>query len=412
MSCGHGVGSSGSPGPRNRDLALVSFAMGASFVAQTMLALAVPLYALELGASVASIGVLVSLPFWLPTVLAIPIGRVVSRFGARQTMLVGAAGVTLAPWLTVAGGGLIGLVATQVLIGIAQVSMGISAQATVAEVGQRGSLERAFGWYTTTVSAGQLVGPLLAGVLLERLAAPNVFAVAGTIPLACVAAAWSLDSQAAPLDARRRSLIGYRDQWLLLRHNAGVQMALLTTLTMLFAFASHAAFFPVYLQGLSVSPSLIGALMSIRAFASTLVRPVMPVIVRRLGSRSLAALACTAAAALAFGLTGATSQLVALATLAALLGLAVGVAQPLAMVALADHVGPGDRPAALGFRLTVNQAAQVAGPLALGVVAQLVGVEAMFVLGGLTLVGAVAAVGRLRPAFDRLEASRAGPVDE
>ncbi len=131
----------------DRSLALVSLAMGASFVSQTTLALAVPLYALQLGASVASIGVLVSVPFWLPTILAIPIGRLVSRAGPRRVMLAGSVGFTLAPWLTVAFPGFAGLIATQLLVGLSQICMGVAAESTVAAVGQRGSLEAAFGWF-------------------------------------------------------------------------------------------------------------------------------------------------------------------------------------------------------------------------------------------------------------------------
>jgi MFS family permease len=402
------VGSSStSASPPDRSLALVSFVMGASFITQTILALAVPLYALQLGASVAAIGLLVSLPFWLPTILAIPIGRVVSRVGARRIMLGGAVGMTLAPWFTVAFPGVPGLVATQMLIGVSQISMGISAQSTVAAVGQRGSLERAFGWYTTSVSVGQLVGPFLAGVLLERLAASATFAVAGVVPLSCLLAAWALPPQPPLVVGVRRSLLGYGDQLRLLQRNVGVQMALLITLAMLFGFASHAAFFPVYLRGLEVPATLIGALMSVRALASTVIRPLMPLLVRRLGSRSRTALAAMAVAAVAFGLTGLGEQIVVLALLAAALGLAVGVAQPLAMVVLADHVDPSDRPAALGFRLTVNQAAQVVGPLLLGSLAHWVGLGPMFLVGGLMLVAVAGVARRLRSTFDVLEATKA-----
>lgn len=395
----------------DRSLALVSFTMGASFVTQTILALAVPLYALQLGASVAAIGVLVSVPFWLPTVLAIPIGRLVSRAGARRVMVVGSLGITLAPWLTVAIPGFAGLVATQLLVGISQISMGISAQATVATVGQRGSLEAAFGWYTTSVSVGQLLGPLIAGVLLERLAAPAVFAVAGTVPLACVLAVWALPREHTTVGAGpRRSLFGYGDQVTLLRTNAGVQMALLVTLLMLLAFSSHAAFFPVYLQGIGVAPSLIGILMSTRALVSTSVRPWMPLAVRWMGSRSRTVIAAAVLAALAFALTGTTANVALLAALAAVLGFAVGVAQPLAMVALADHVGADDRPAALGFRLTVNQAAQVAGPLTLGAIAGAAGLTAMFLSGGALLAAGAALAWRLRPRFDALEVAKGRAV--
>jgi MFS family permease len=396
------AGAADRPAP-GRDVALASAVMGVSFVAQSMLALAVPLYALHLGASVATVGLLVSLPFWLPTLVAIPIGRVVSRVGARRTMLVGAVGMTLAPWLTVMSPGMLGLVATQLLLGITQVTMGVAAQSTVAGAGRGRALERAFGWYTTSVSSGQLVGPLLAGFVIDRFGGPTVFALAGTVTTACIVAASRLSpSQRSPAGPRR-SLLGYRDQVHLVRANVGVQMALVVTLAMLFGFSSHSAFFPVYLEHLAVPATLIGLLVSVRAVCSTVVRPFVPLVVRVLGGRSRTITLCIVTIALAVLFTGVTHHLAALTLLAAGLGLAVGVAQPLAMVAVADHVETGDRPAALGFRLTINQATQVVSPLLLGAVAHAAGMSMMFVIGGGVLLAIALAVQRLRPGFDRLE---------
>src|SRR5512146_189421 len=57
---------------------------------------AVSLYALELGANQLTIGVLMALYALCPMLLAIYIGRLADRVGARLPMLLGTAGVTVA----------------------------------------------------------------------------------------------------------------------------------------------------------------------------------------------------------------------------------------------------------------------------------------------------------------------------
>jgi MFS family permease len=122
VSAGGGAAAS-TIAPR-RDFGAACVVMGVSFVAQNMLALAVPLYALQLGAAVATIRLLVSLPFWLPPLVAVPIGHVVSRMGARRTMLVGAVGMTLAPWCTVLAPSVFVFVGRQLLLGVTEVTTG------------------------------------------------------------------------------------------------------------------------------------------------------------------------------------------------------------------------------------------------------------------------------------------------
>lgn len=134
-----------------------------------MLLLATPLRAIELGAGPATVGPLLSAPFWFPMLFTIPLGRLVSRVGAKRTMTIGAIGFTLGPWLALVIGGPLGLLATQLIIGLMQIFMGLCAQAIIATLGVGEKLERNFGWYTTCVSIGQLLSPLAASTSAKCL---------------------------------------------------------------------------------------------------------------------------------------------------------------------------------------------------------------------------------------------------
>ena len=391
-----------------RNLALVIAAMALSFVAQSVTMLAVPLYASALGAPPAAIGLLVATACALPTVFAIPMGRLVTRLGVRRMMTLGAAGMALAPIAVLVAPGFVGLLVLQLLIGTTQLAMGISAQATVAASARGPALERAFGWYTTAASIGQMIGPLVGGLLLDVAGPAAAFAMAAAVPLLALACARFLRVPPGERLAAGDSPFGYRAQARLLRGNPAVQAALVLTVAVLLAIGSHAAFFPVYLEGLAVPATVIGALLSLRALASTLVRPLMAWAVRLAGGRARAMAACVGAMALGVGLTGLVGGVVTLGLLAILIGIGAGLGQPLSLVVLSEHVPAAERPSALGLRLTFNQGTQLVAPLALGAVAQFSGYGPMFVFAGALLLGVLWALLSRLPAYVRLARSEGG----
>lgn len=57
-----------------RNLVMVCIGLTSVFVSQTMLLISVPLRALELGASPSLVGIILSAPYLLPLVFAIPLG--------------------------------------------------------------------------------------------------------------------------------------------------------------------------------------------------------------------------------------------------------------------------------------------------------------------------------------------------
>lgn len=389
--------------PIGPTVAIASLTMSFSFFAQTMLLLAVPLYALSLGASPAIIGLLVAAPFVGPMFLSIPMGRLVTLYGAGRTMRVGAIGMALGPLAPLLSPTLEGLLVMQLVIGTLQVVMGISAQATIATLGRGPRSESAFGWYSTVVSAGQMLGPISAGLLLDALGAPAVFVAAAAASVVAWLTALRLQAPPGTGGSLRGEPLGYRTQLRLVRVNPAVQVSMLLTLAVLFSFGTHAAFFPVYLEQLAISASIIGVLVSIRALTSMLIRPFMATIIAALGGRGRTVVITIVLMALGFGLTGLFSHLAVLALLAFTIGIAVGLAQPLSIVTITDHVPALERPGALGLRLTANQGAQVVGPLTLGLVAEAFGYPAMFVVGGLALMALWFWMLRLMPGYERME---------
>lgn len=384
--------------------------MGLVAIALSTVATAVPLYAVTLGADAVTVGLLVALPNVFPVLLALVAGRLVDRMGALRWLLIGSLGMVSAPLLVVAVGGLAPLLVAQLLIGLFHVFVTLAAQDFVAVLGERRSFERDFAWYSTALAAGRLVGPLLAGIVIDVAGFRETFAVvvAGLVGTTLLVA---LLRRSRPLERLPGELPGAPDTAsptttsrasatpapgctaglpapvgpVALLTNVGVQLAVFSSAGVFVAIAVRQAFLPVYLQQLAYSATSIGLMLSLGGLASVLVRPLMPLITRAMGGPARALVLAMAAVALGVGVLGVVDTYAALVALTLLAGVGTGVGLPLSIVTVASHVDRRQRGLALGLRLSLNRAAQLAAPVVIGAVIAASGFAVGFGLAGVML---------------------------
>ncbi len=385
--------------------------MGLVTLTLATVATAVPLYAVALGLDAATVGLLVALPNVFPVLLAVPAGRAVDGKGALRWMLVGSLGLVSAPLIVATVGGTGSLVVAQLLLGLFHVFLTLASQAFVATLGTRASFERDFAWYSTSLAAGRLGGPLLAGVMIDAAGFRPAFAVVtGALLLSTGLVAtlrrWRPEHDAtaatpdqprdepsagsrlaAPPPAGARPRPGARA----LLGNVGLQLAVLSSAGVFVAIAVRQAFLPVYLSELSYSATSIGALLSLGGLAAVLVRPIMPLLSRTMGGPARTLVVAMSAVAIGVGLTGLVSSYGVIALLTVIAGLGAGVGLPLSIVTVASHVDPRSRGLALGVRLSLNRVAQLVAPVAVGAVVAASGFALGFALAG----GALAALALL-----------------
>ena len=356
-----------------------------------MLIVAVPVYGLQLGASPLVLGAILSTQYLLPLLLAIPLGGVVTRYGGRATLTAGAALLVIGLLTVHFWYGYAGLVLGQLLIGLAHLQMVLSGQTIISNLGSGPRLEKYFGWYATWLSGGQVVGPLLAGVLLDL--GPGVgptFAVMAVFALISGFVGLFLSGQALERLTVKRQQTGFRAQWQLMKTNQGVQLSVLVTVLGMFALGVYGSYLPVYLESLAVSPVIIGVLVSLRAGVSMLVRPFMARIIALVGGREATVLLSLAILSMGIGLLGFSQQVLLLGLLAVLVGIGSGLTQPLSMVILAESVGRERRSGALGMRLMANRAIHFLAPLVFGVLLEMGGFILAFGVSGLLIALALA----------------------
>lgn len=372
------------PAEAKRNFFVVCFALTFCFVVYSMLIVAVPVYTLRLGASPLILGSVLSAQYLLPLVCAIPLGGVVTRYGGRVTLIVGAVIMVAGLLAMHFWPGYGGLVTGQLLVGLAHLQMVLSAQTIISNLGTGPVLERYFGWYSTWLSGGQVVGPLLAGALLDKAqGAGQVFlAMAGFALLAAIAGFW-LTGQARERMSVERKETGFRAQWALLLGNRGVQLSVMVTVLGMFALGVYGSYLPAYLESLEMSAVVIGVLVSLRAGVSMLIRPFIARLISAVGGREPALLLSLGTLSVGLLLLGISGQVVFIGMLSVLVGIGAGLTQPLSMVVLAESVDKARRAGALGMRLMANRAVHFLAPLAFGAVLELGGFGLAFALSGL-----------------------------
>jgi predicted MFS family arabinose efflux permease len=340
---------------------------------------AISLYALELGAGAAAVGMLAALFATFPLLLAVQAGKISDRFGVRIPIICGA--LTMAVGLAVAYmvSDIHWLFVCPALIGLGHIFFHVSIHNLVGSLGADAERTRNFATFALGSSLAAFVGPSLAGFAIDLAGFRPAFAV-----LAAVAAVPAL------IVLLYRSLIPTR-----VRHDEEEQArsafdllaipALRRTLIMsgvtLTGIELFSFYLPIYGRSIGLAPSVIGMILSSYAVAGFIVRSFMHRLAQRYtevgvltGSLFVAALAYFIVPGLADGWL--------LAAAAFALGLALGSAQPLTIILTYNHAPAGRSGEALGMRIMANKVTQIAVPLAFGGFGAALGAVPVFLATG------------------------------
>lgn len=385
---------------------VMASATALSFMVTTFTRPLVPLLAQELGAGAAGVGAVVAAYAVVPLVLAVPAGALVDRLGCRRLFVTGAAGIVLGLAAIGLRPSIPVLLGAQAVAGLSELLVIVAGQTYATSLGTGRQREHHLGWYTTMVSAGQLVGPIAGGLLADTVGYARSFLVAsglGLLPAVVGTQVRDLPRNPEPAASEGASVKHEREALRRILRTGGVRLAVVTSFAILFTMGVRQSFYPIFVEGLGYSAGLVGGMLSLRALASMSVRPFMPRIVRLMRGRFPTIFASMLLAALAILITPWTRDVASLALASVAAGVGLGLVQPLSMLAVAETVDQAERGLALGVRLTGNRLAQVTSPVLYGVVAEVVGIEAAFVAGGLLLLAATASLLLWRDTFAHLD---------
>ena len=349
--------------------------------------------ALALGADERVIGLITASFAVVPLLVAVPLGRVADR-RRPVGMLAGGVLLLVVSYLLLGlAGTLAGLATWSALLGLGHLALILAAQSLIAQQSADSEHDRDFGLMSAAVSLGQLVGPVVGGLVLSGGAAGSLagattraFLVAAalgalSLPFCFGTGAGGAGNGREPDGGRPMSA---RD----IVRAPGVPAGMFASVAILAAVDIITAYLPVIGERNGIGPAVVGALLSLRAAASILSRLLIPWMVRALGRVRLIAVSA-AGSALAMAVLPVPDRAAPLAAILVLAGFFLGIGQPLTMSLIVQAVPDDARGTALAVRLTGNRVGQVATPAAAGLVAGAAGIAAAFwLLGGLLAVAA------------------------
>ena len=353
--------------------------------------------ALDLGAGALGLG-LIAASFAVPALLsALPAGRLADRVGGIKLVIAGIAVQVTGIVAAAMTGGLPWLLAASAGVGFGQILTVVGQQSFVAERADRNATDSAFGFLTSAISVGQVIGPLFATSIATAgwrsgAADPDTtlaLLAAALLVLLALPACWVL--MRSPAVSRVSfDQVDRRAGARAIVRTAGLWRALIVSGIVLASLDMLYAFLPAWAAANAVSVTTVGWLLALRAAVTVISRVGLGRLVARLGRRILLIISLVVAAvslcALPFvGAPGATAVMIGL-------GIGLGLPQPLTMAWVVARADPAVRGAALGLRLTSNRALQITVPIVVGAAAGPIGSDAIFWTSAVLLAGASAVV--------------------
>ncbi len=331
------------------------------------------LLALNLGAGPMLIGVLIASYSIFQLGFALIVGRISDRYGSRWPMLGGAitfgTGLIIpAVWPTLPA-----LFISAPLIGGGFVFFNVAVQSLAGTLGSAAERTRNFSTLSLGYSSGHMIGPVIAGVMIDRFgfgSAYIAFALLTLCPILTLALSPRLGAHGTRSEPQTSSAFELMRQPSLRRMI--IVSGLVTTGWDLYTF-----YVPIYGHSIGLSASTIGAILGAFAAASFIVRVTLPLLTRRFSVETVLA-AAMGIAALLFIPFAFIEYVPALMALSFGIGLTLGVSQPLTLNLTYNRSPAGRAGEVTGLRLTINNITHIGVPLAAGSVGALLGIAPVF----------------------------------
>jgi MFS family permease len=397
---------------------------------------AVALAGLELSASPFAIGLILSFYSLLPLFLSVAGGRWVDRVGMRLPMLAGSAllafGVSV-PFLTWDIGS---LYLSSITVGLGFMGFHICTQKAAGDLGGEARRKENFSLLAIGYSVSGFVGPTLAGLTIDHFGFRSAFALLAALPCVTLALIWRFPLHVNPPESATTAPASAQDSIQLqdstqmqdstqprastqplnpapdagklseLFRNPALRRLFIAVVLISASWDVHQFMVPLYGAQHGLSASAIGLVLGTYAVATFVIRLALPWLSRRFSEWRLILIAMWTAFAV-YAVYPWFPTLPVMLTLSFVLGLGLGVCQPMILSALHRYAPEGRVGEAVGLRMTLVSATQTALPTAFGALGGALGLAPLFVGMSLLVAGGAVWVGRGLPIEELLRGRRA-----
>lgn len=341
---------------------------------------AAPLLALRNGEPAWAVGVLLGLFAAAPVVSSLYAGRLADRHGYHRPLRLAVALTVLGGVIAIASTWLVAwqfllLCLAASLCGVGTNFGLIANQRTAGKLadGDRVALTRVFSWLGLAPALSNVVGPVMAGTLIDLAGFRGAFVALTLLPFAAV---WWARQVPAERPAGVAGTSGPRAAWELFQA-PGMQRLLLVNFLMSSSWDLHSFIVPVIGHERGFSASAIGLILGAFAAAVAGVRGVIPFLSHRLREHQVL-VGAMLLTAVVFCIYPLMQSAWPMAVCAIVLGLALGAVNPMVMTAL-HHLTPNERHGeAIALRSMTINASSALMPLLFGAAGAAVGASVLF----------------------------------
>lgn len=352
------------------------------FTADVVSGIVVPtfsLYAASLGASLALIGLLTSFNGLTSIFASVPIGLLSDLRGRKQVLSGGMLLFALSsalytmvpnPWF---------LIPVRVMGSLGMIAVFMVGVAYVGDVVAKEDRGLAVGLYSTAMGLGFTVGPAVGGLLAERYGYHAGFWLAAGVSLiGFVVAVWGLaPKQRHPTAGTPVTTVPMITRLRLMVQEPNLLAASLANLANNVVFTTVFSFIPLFAASVAMGQAAIGSMFAGRALASTLTRLPTGLLTTRISSKYLM-MASLIVAGITLLVVAEVQNPAVLAFLMLIDGITYGMYLTAGQSYITENSADMDRGTAVGVYNTAGSIGGTIGPFALGILASVLGLAAVF----------------------------------
>jgi MFS family permease len=372
-------------GPWKRNLWVCVFGSFTTIVAMTLLLPFLPLYVEELGVSdhaaiVQWSGIAFGATFFTAALTAPLWGRLADRYGRKLMLIRASLGMAVAMSLIGMAHNVWQLVGLRLLAGLLG---GYASGSTVLVAAQtpKSRTGWALGVLSSGIMAGNLVGPLIGGVLPPRIGIRATFLLAGAVIfITFLATTFLIHEEKRTPQERRDRAASSRGGWSLVPDKRPIIAMLATGMLLMVANMSIEPIITVYVAQLveaSQVTFIAGLVMSAAALGAALSSSRLGKLADRIGHWNVVIVCLAISAVLLIPQAFVTSgwQLIVLRFL---MGLALGGLLPCIASVIRHNAPEAVTGTLLGYSVSAQYTGQVIGPLAGGFIGGHIGMRSVF----------------------------------
>lgn len=344
----------------------------------------VALAAVAAGLSPASIGLVLSTFALVPMLLAVRGGQLVDRIGVRTPMLAGTALAAGGAALCAALPHPAMLALATGIAGLGTMGFHLGMQHCAGEIGGPARRTANFNLLTMSFSVSGLLGPPIAGLVIDHAGHRAAFGLSMALLLAVLLVLRrfrferhlrpgpSEPAQDPTADVGSRAAAAFS-----LLGAPRLRRLLIASLLASASWDVYQFVMPLHAGTIALSATSVGVAIAAFSAGSLSVRLLLPALLARARPSRWMQIAL-AVCVIAYAAAPVADGLGALLVLSFLIGTGPGIAQPLLMAALHHASPPGRAGEAAGLRMTLLSATQLALPVCLGLIGGVLGTAPLF----------------------------------